>query len=182
MKRTLALISLLMIIGVLLIPSGIASADQAFQTARNHFYSLNESLYPLKDGFAVSIHMNGPVNFEKKEFQLHGAKPDTEFFIFRVFQETLTLHLPGGDMIVPAGTPVYAGSSIWTDEQGNGHIITSLAPDNPTLVALKGTLSAHLKNVLSDGILVPAPGVVMPRTRAYETEFYESAFDWKWTP
>jgi len=172
MKRILALISVLAVIGVLLIPSGVAFADQAFHTVRAPFYSVNESAYPLKDGFVVCTHMNGPVNFEKKEFQLHGAKPNTQFFIYRVFQEDLRYH-GTGPVIVPAGTVLYSGFSFWTDEHGNGHIITPLSPTNPTLEAIEGTVSLHIKNLLYDGLL---PG----GTLAYEADWYETFFDWKW--
>ncbi len=162
------------IIGALLVPSGVAIADQAFHTLHTPFSSLNESLYPLKDGFVISIHMNGPVNFEKKEFQLHGAKPNTQFFIYRVFGEDLRFH-GTGQVLVPAGTKLYSGFSFWTDEHGDGHIITPLAPTNPTLGALKGTVSAHIQNLLYDGML---PG----GTLAYESDWYETFFDWEWTP
>lgn len=161
----------ILIIALVCLGIGGVYADQAFQTTRSTFQSLNPSAYPLKEGFVIATHMNGPVNFEKKEFQVHGAKPNTEFFIFRVFQEDL--HLPGG-ITVPHGTMLYAGVSFWTDEHGDGHIITSLSPTNPTLEGLKatGTTSAHLKNVLRDGMSGPT---------AYETEYYETVFDWEWS-
>ena len=162
----------LAVIGALLVPSGVSFADQAFHTVRVPFNSLDQSLYPLKDGFVVVTHMNGPVNFEKKEFQLHGAKPNTQFFIYRVFQEDLRYH-GTGDVIVPAGTKLYSGFSFWTDEHGNGHIITPLSPTAPSLEAIEGTVSAHIKNLLYDGLL---PG----GTLAYEADWYETFFDWKW--
>ncbi len=164
----------LAVIGVSLVPSGVAVADQAFHTVHSPFSSLDESLYPLKDGFVISTHMNGPVNFEKKEFQLHGAKPNTQFFIYRVFQEDLRLH-GTGPVLVPAGTKLYAGYSFWTDQHGEAHIITPSDPANPTLQALKGTVSAHIQNLLYDGML---PG----GTLAYASDWYETFFDWEWTP
>lgn len=166
---------MLAVIGVLLVPSGVSFADQAFQTVKVPFYSLDPSAYPLNDGFVVVTHMNGPVNFEKKEFQLHGAKPNTQFFIYRVFQEDLRYH-GTGQVIVPAGTPLYSGFSFWTDEHGDGHIITPLSPTAPSLEAIKGTVSLHLTSVLSDGM--PNAG----GTRAYQSDWYETFFDWEWTP
>ena len=174
MKRIVTLVALLMVIGALLVPSGVASADQAFQTVRAPLYSLNESAYPLKDGFVVVTHMNGPVNFEKKEFQLHGAKPSTQFFIYRVFQEDLRLH-GTGPVIIPAGTKLYSNFSFWTDAHGNGHIITPLLPDAASLQAIKGTASFHLKDLLYDGML---PGGAL----AYESAWRETVLDWEWTP
>ena len=172
MKRIMALSLSLAAIGVLLIPSAVAFADQAFHTVRAPFYSLNPSAYPLKGGFVVAAHMNGPNYFEKKEFQLHGAKPNTQFFIYRVFQEDLRFH-GTGPVIVPAGTKLYSGFSFWTDKHGNGHIITPLAPTHPSLEAIEGTASLHIKNQLYEGML---PG----GTLAYEADWYETFFDWKW--
>lgn len=173
-SRIAAAAIILAVIGVLFVPSGVSLADQAFQTVRAPLYSLNESLYPLQDGFVVATHMNGPVNFEVKEFQLHGAKPNTEFFIYRVFQEDLRFH-GTGPVIVPAGTKLYSGFSFWTDQHGNGHILTPLSPTAPSLEAIEGTVSLHIKNLLYDGML---PG----GTLAYEADWYETFFDWKWTP
>jgi hypothetical protein len=164
----------LVVSGVLIAPSGAAIADQTFQTTRAPYYSLDESVYPLKNGFVVCTHMNGPNYFEKKEFQLHGAKPNTQFFIYRVFQEDLRLH-GTGPVIIPAGTKLYSGFSFWTDKHGDGHIITPLAPTAPALEAIKGTVSAHAKNLLYDGLLPEG-------TLAYETDWNETFFDWEWTP
>ena len=178
MKSNLTFLSVLAVISVLLIPAGVAFADQAFHTVRAPFHSLNESAYPLKNGFVVATHMNGPVNFEKKEFQLHGAKPNTQFFIYRVFGEDLHRNVP--PYLVPAGTPIYSGLSFWTDEHGDGHIMTPLAPTDLALNAIEGTVSLHITNVLSDGIL-PTPSTPSGTgTRAYAAEEYVTFFDWKW--
>ena len=171
------LIITLVVVGVL--PSGVALADQASHTTKFHFSSLNENDYPLKDGFVLSIHMNGPNYFEKKEFQLHGAKPDTEFFIYRVFG--IDLFIPGiGN--VPAGTPLPSGESFWTDKHGNGHIITSMAPNAPTLLLAKSygidPLPIPISNLLSDGQLGPGKNGVP----AYMSEEYTIYLDFKWTP
>lgn len=172
MKRIFALISLLAALCLLLIPYGVALADQAFQTVRSTLYSPNPAVYPLKDGFIVATHMNGPLNFEKKEFQLHGAKPNTQYFIYRVFQEDLLFH-GNGPVIAPAGTKLYSGFSFWTDDHGNGHIITPLAPTAPSLESIEGTVSLHIKNLLYDGLLPNG-------TLAYESDWYQTFFDWKW--
>ncbi len=174
MKRIVALMSVLAGIAALLVSSGTAFADQAFQTVRAPFATVNASSYPLRDGFVVVTHMNGPVNFEKKEFQLHGAKPNTQYFIYRVFQEDLLYH-GTGPVIVPAGAKLYSGFSFWTDGHGNGHIITPLAPDAAALQGIKGTVSFHIKDLLYDGTL---PG----GTLAYETDWRETILDWGWTP
>jgi hypothetical protein len=161
MISIVALIAIVLaVIGLL--PSGVAFADKAFQTVKAPFHSLDLVSYPLKDGFVVVTHMNGPVNFEKKEFQLHGAKPDTQFFIYREFQEL-------------GWVPLYSGDSFWTDEHGNGHIITALSPTDPNLEYLKSLGINHLtiKNVLFDGL---------GGTPAYESETYVTFFDYEWTP
>jgi hypothetical protein len=174
MKRFLAPTPLVAIIGVLLLAPGVALADQAFQTVRVPMASLNESAYPLQDGFVVVTHMNGPVNFEKKEFQLHGAAPSTQFFLYRVFAEPIGPY--------PAGTPFYAGASFWTNEQGTGHIITTGSPTDPSLRLLKTLGVEHLTitNVLYDGLLAKDGG--SGGTAAYASEPYVTYFDWEWTP
>jgi hypothetical protein len=161
----LAAMPLLAIVGLLLVTPGVALGDQAFQTVRAPFYSLDESTYPLKNGFVVAVHMNGPVNFEKKEFQLHGAKPNTEFFIYRVFAEQVGLYAPG--------TPLPSGFSMVTDDHGNGHVITPQSPTNKTLSQLKALGIDHLTitNVLYDG-----------GTPAYAADPYVTYLDWDWTP
>ena len=162
-----------MVVGVL--PSGVAFADQASHTTKFHLSSLNQGNYPLKEGFVLSIHMNGPVNFEKKEFQLHGAKPDTEFFIYRVFG--IDLFIPGIGH-VPAGTPLPSGESFWTNKHGNGHIITNMPPDADSLILLKILGIDHLpiSNLISDGRLEEG-GVP-----AYISEEQTIYLDFKWTP
>jgi len=178
MKKWLIITAAVLLIGLLIIPFGVVFADQTFHTVRATFHSLNEAIYPLKDGFVVATHMNGPVNFEKKEFQLHGAKPNTTFYIYRVFAEDLHRNTP--PTFVPANTPIYSGYSFTTDKNGNGHIVTPLAPDDPTLLAIKGTASSvslHITNLLVSDKLLPAGG-----TKAYESEEYETFFDWGWTP
>lgn len=167
------LAGLVLAIGALVGP-GVALADQTFQTVRAPFYSLNEFAYPLQHGFVVATHMNGPVNFEKKEFQLHGATPNSQFFIYRVFAE------PIGP--IPAGTPLYSGFSFWTDEHGDGHIITPQSPTNPSLHLLKSLGVEHLTitNVLYDGLLVKDGGT--GGTPAYAADPYVTYFDWEWTP
>jgi hypothetical protein len=147
---------------------GVALGDQTMHTVRGEFQSLDPSAYPLKDGFVVVTHMNGPVNFEKKEFQLHGAKPNTEFFLYRAFPEGV----PG---VIPPGAALYAGLSFWTDEHGNGHVTAPMAPDNPTLQNLKKLGVDHLllTNVLYDGL----GGIP-----AYATDSWVTYLDFEWTP
>jgi len=166
-------VTVIALVVVGLLPSGVAFADQTSHTTKFHFSSLND--YPLKDGFVLSIHMNGSVYFEKKEFQLHGAEPETEFFIYRVFG--IDLLIPGIGL-VPAGTPLPSGESFWTDRHGNGHIITSMAPDAPTLQLAKGygIDALPIANLLSDGRLENG-GVP-----AYMSEERTIYLDFKWTP
>lgn len=152
---------------------GVALADQAFQTVRAPFASLDESAYPLEGGFVVTTHMNGPVNFEKKEFQLSGAAPDTQLFIYRVFAEAV------GPF--PAGTPLYSGFSMWTDDHGNGHLMVPQAPTSPSLFLLKSLGIDHLTltNVLYDGLLAKDGGT--GGTAAYASDTYVTYLDYEWT-
>ncbi|MFC1947477.1 hypothetical protein ACFLXY_06115 [Chloroflexota bacterium] len=166
---------------VAVLPSGVAFADQTCKTNKVSFYSLDEENYPLKNGFVISTHMNGPVYFEKKEFQLHGARPDTQFFIYREFPENI--YIPGTDIVaIPAGTQLYSGDSFWTDKHGNGHITTSLPPwaDNFILCKFYGIDHLTLKNVLFDGLLVKDGG--SGGVAAYESETLVTYLDFRWTP
>jgi len=178
-KRTLAAMSFLAIIGALLVTPGAALGDQAMHTVRAPFGSQDPSTYPLKNGFVNVTHTNGPVNFEQKLFQLHGALPNTEFFITR---KLLFEYM--GTVVYTACVP--SGLSFWTDDHGNGHKSTPLAPDDPGLVGLRGNLAnvfppgtvVIMVNQLYDG---PTPVCDGP-TLAYEAEPYVAGFDWKWTP
>ncbi len=175
-------ISIIVVIAILLVvigllPSGVAFADQTCKTNKVSFYSLDEENYPLKNGFVISTHMNGPVYFEKKEFQLHGAKPDTQFFIYREFTENVCI--PGTPFVViPAGTRLPSGDSFWTDKHGNGHILTNQSPSADGLILLKSLGIDHLtlKNVLSGGPLEDS-GVA-----AYASETLVTYLDFDWTP
>jgi hypothetical protein len=184
-KRILAAISFLAIIGALLVTPGVALGDQAMHTVRAPFVSQDPSTYPLKDGFVNVTHTNGPVNFEQKLFQLHGALPNTELFITRKLLFTYM-----GTLVATACMP--SGLSFWTDAHGDGHTSTPLAPDDPALVAFKVKLGTvfppgivvTMVNQLYDGPTPVSNGspVCGGPTLAYEAEPYVAGFDWKWTP
>jgi hypothetical protein len=172
------IVIVLVVIGLL--PLGVAFADQTCQTNKVSFYSLDEENYPLKNGFVISTHMNGPVYFEKKEFQLHGAKPDTQFFIYREFPEDV--YIPGTSIVaIPAGTLAPSGDSFWTDKHGNGHIITNQSPDADNLILLKSVGIDHLtlKNKLFELV---EDGDSSELVAAYESETLVTYLDFKWTP
>lgn len=172
MNKIAALVAPVLIIGAILATPGVAMGDQTMHTVRAPFVSHDPSTYPLKNGFVNVTHTNGPVNFEQKLFQLHGAKPDTELFITRKLEFAVE-----GTVVYTAYVP--SGYSFWTDKQGNGHVSTPLAPDDPALVAFKVTLATAFPpgtvvtmiNQLYDGT-----------TLAYEARPYVAGFDWKWTP
>jgi hypothetical protein len=171
-RRILALLSPLLLIGALLGTPGVALGDQAMHTVRAPFASQDESTYPLKNGFVNVTHMNGPNYFEKKLFQLHGAQPNTEFGITRKLVFTL-----GNTLLATAIMP--SGLSFSTDGHGNGHIMTVLLPDDPALVAFKVTLTT----VFPPGTVVTMINQLYDGTTlAYEAEPYVAGFDWKWTP
>jgi hypothetical protein len=160
----------LVVVGLL--PSGVAFADQTCKTNKVSLCSCNATAYPLKNGFVISTHMNGPNYFEKKEFQLHGAKPDTQYFIYR---EIPLLEMVGFSKWVYSG-------NFTTDKHGNGHITTYLSPSDPGLIGLKSMSITQLTltNYLYDGLLVQDGG--SGGVQAYKTDALTTYFDWKWTP
>ena len=193
-KILLMAVVITVLVVVIVLPSGVALADKTCHTSKAPLYSVNED-YPLKDGFVISTHMNGPVYFEKKLFQLHGAEKDHQFFIYREFTENVTIHIPEGPTIVVplAGTLLLSGN-ITTDKHGNGHITTCLSPSNEKLNEMKALgetlriafgididpLALTLKNVIYDGLLVQDGG--SGGVRAYESDELTTYIDFKWTP
>jgi hypothetical protein len=129
MKRILVLISVLAVIGLLIIPSGVAFADQTYHTERLPLHSVDPD-YPLRNGMVVNIHANGPNNAAIEHYMLNGAKPNTTYEICRVWAEDLYLgdpYPPG--TYLPAGWPTDTGYSIQTDKNGNGHCQIKLTPE-----------------------------------------------------
>lgn len=179
--RILILAAIAMLLAAIgLLPSGVTFADQAFKTTKVSFSSLDEDLYPLNDGFVISTHMNGPVYFEKKEFQLHGAKPDAQFSLWREFTEDV--YIPGTSIaVIPAGALLPAEGSIWTDTHGNGHIMTNQSPSAPNLQLLKSLGIDHLtfKNVLFEVVEDENSSELVA---AYESETLVTYIDFEWIP
>ncbi|HEY93443.1 MAG TPA: hypothetical protein G4O15_00700 [Dehalococcoidia bacterium] len=165
-KILVTTIIIIALVVVAIIPSGVAFADQTCKTNKVSFYSLDEENYPLKNGFVISTHMNGPVYFEKKEFQLHGAKPDTQFILYR--------EIPALKSFI--GTSWLYSGTLTTDKHGNGHIITSLSPSDLIGLKILGITQLTLTNWIYDGLLEEG-GVP-----AYKTDELTTYFDWKWTP
>lgn len=179
--RILTLAAIAMVLAAIgLPPSGVTFADEAFKTTKVSFSSLDEAVYPLDDGFVISIHMNGPVYFEKKEFQLCGAKPDAQFSLYREFTENV--YIPGTTIVViPAGALLPAEGFIWTDKQGNGHIITNQSSSAPNLQLLKSLGIDHLafKNVLFEVLEDEDSSELVA---AYESETLVTYIDFDWIP
>jgi hypothetical protein len=148
MKRILVLISVLAVIGLFVIPSGVAFADQTYHTERLPLHSVDPD-YPLRNGMVVNIHANGPNNFAIEEYILNGATPDTTYEICRVFAENLYVgppYPPG--TYLPAGWPIDTGYSIHTDKNGNGNCQIKLTPEDLSLIL---TRTFHVKFVLMVG-------------------------------
>ena len=174
-KILIITVTVIALVVVGLLPSGVAFADQTCKTNKVSFYSLDEDNYPLKNGFVISTHMNGPVYFEKKEFQLHGAKPDAQFVLYREF--TIDVYSPVlNTVVILAGTQLPAEGSIWTDKHGNGHVITNQPPSNMQLLKNLGIDYLTFKNLLFE---VGGGGELIP---AYESEILTTYIDFKWTP
>ena len=127
-----------MLIGLLLIPSAVALADQSYHTER-----LSLTLTPageaaghtLRNGMVVNIHPNGPVNGAIENYVLNGAKPNTEYQVY--------WNITGMGKV-----PTNVGSSpspivVQTDSRGNGHFtykISRAYQEEMGFVGFDGTL------------------------------------------
>jgi len=178
MKRILALISVLTVIGLFLIPSGVAFADQVYHTERLPLHVTEEGAaagYTLRNGMVVNIHANGPNNFAIEEYILNGAKPNTTYIICRQFSDAELWYGPmpiGGERLLPA-----EGNSITTDKNGNGRCTIKLTPEYLAPVYPR---TFHPKFVLIVGGHPDPeePWAWIDGTRAYETEYTEATLDW----
>jgi hypothetical protein len=169
MKRILALISALMVIGLLVIPSGVAFADQLYHTDRLPLHSLIPSEYPLRNGMVINLHPNGPNNMSIEHFMLNGAKPNTTYELCRVFQGETSY----GGIPIPPEWPTDTGYSIQTDSQGNGNCTIHLTPE---YLAPFQPRTFTGKFVLMVGGS-PVYGIWVGGLAVYETDWFEAQLE-----
>lgn len=123
-----------MLIGLLLIPSAVALADQSYHTER-----LSLTLTPaggvaghtLRNGMVVNIHPNGPVNGAIENYVLNGAKPNTEYQVSWNISE-----IAGEPVDPPLEVPT--GMVVQTDKKGNGHCTFKISYDQQTTMGFHG--------------------------------------------
>jgi len=175
MKRILALVSIVIMVCLLLIPSGTVFADQTYHSERLPVHSLVRSVYPLRNGVVVNIHTNGPVNYAVEEYILNGAKPDTTYHLVRVFSDSLFPF---------AGLPLYTGFDLQTDKNGNGNCNLKALPAEIEPIIDMGFTTLHVTFVFIEGgnlsEIYPGVFAVFGGTQAYATEETQIFLDvWK---
>ena len=102
---------------LILVPS--AGADQAFHTQRIALSPVGNA--PLRTGFVVDIHANGPQVNSLERYVLNGAAPDTAYHV-----QLLVFGNPsctGGFVVVPT-------ASFVTNTSGNGQGSFTFVPSD----------------------------------------------------
>ena len=122
MKRILVL-TVVMLIGLLLIPSAVALADQSYHTERFPLTITSGGAgHPLRNGMVVNIHPNGPTNGAIEKYILNGAQPGSTYEVWW----DIDGEIDGQPIIVAMPT----GIVVETDSRGNGQGILILSLTN----------------------------------------------------
>jgi hypothetical protein len=118
----------------LLLTATSAFADQTFHSTRLSLAPVASN--PLRHGFVVDIHANGPVNYAIEEYHLSGATPNTTYAI-----EYMITGGPFGTAICGSGAvPFPNGGTVSTDRNGNGASQLKISPALVTMLGLHHTV------------------------------------------
>lgn len=122
-----------------------AAADQAHHTSRSEFHAVDDA--PLRSGYILNIHANGPNVFAHEVYSLNGAIPNTTFqVVAHVYFDDLTC---GGDpnVSLPIG-------DITTNNAGNATDDIVLSLDAANALGFRNVSGADLWQILLDGEVV----------------------------
>jgi len=118
----------------LLLTTTNALADQTFHSTRLSLVPVTND--PLRHGFVVDIHANGPVNYAIEEYHLSGATPNTTYAI-----EYMITGAPFGTSVCgPGAVPFPNGATVTTDANGNGGSQLKIPPSFVTGLGLHNTV------------------------------------------
>ena len=132
MKRLLILV--IMACFGLLATTTSAFADQTFHSVRLPLAPVGES--PLRNGYIIDSHANGPVIYANEEYHLSGATPNTTYVV-----EYLVTGAPFGTAVCGSGAfPFPNGATVHTDANGNGNSHLKIPPSLVTGLGLHHTV------------------------------------------
>lgn len=138
-------IALALAIALVLATAASTVADQTHHTTRSEFHAVGDA--PLKSGFILNIHANGPNVFAHEVYSLNGAIPNTTFqLVAHVYLDDLSC---GGapSVSLPIGEITTSGAGNVTDD-----IVLSLEAANA--LGFRNVTGADLWQVLLDGEVV----------------------------
>jgi len=97
-----------------------AVADEAYPTERLELKPVNEA--PLRSGFVVNIHPDGPINYAHEIYQLNGAAPLTSYQVKLLAYLGNTSCIGEPELTLPTAV-------LDTNKSGNGQAEFLLAPE-----------------------------------------------------
>ena len=97
-----------------------ASADQVYHTERLELKPVDDA--PLRSGFVVNIHSNGPINYAHEVYELNGAAANTSYQVVLNAYLGSTLCEGTADLVLPTAI-------VTTNIGGNGKADFFLPPE-----------------------------------------------------
>ena len=141
-RLRLAAFGLVVLTALLALPGG-ALADRVYHTERLALAPVASA--PLRSGFVLNAHANGPRIYANERYVLVGAVPDTTYHV------TLLI-FPGDPTCTGVGAPIPT-AELTTNAAGNGEAQARfLLADVPA--ELRGTTVGGLWQVSLEGVVV----------------------------
>jgi hypothetical protein len=121
-RRAIA-ITILVALGMLALGPGVL-ADQAYHTEKLAFEPVGNA--PLRDGFVVNIHPNGPKVYAHEIYTLKGAEKNTTYQVYL----TAFVENPECTPVTPESTFTLPMAELTTNAAGNGKASAKFTPEN----------------------------------------------------
>lgn len=139
------LIGIAMIIVVSIATAAPAAADQLHHTTRSEFHPVADA--PLKSGFVLNIHANGPNVFAHEVYSLKDAIPNT------TFQMRINVHVDDLSCSEPPTVSLVV-DEITTNGAGNATGDLIVPPELIDALGLRNVVGADQWDVLLDGEII----------------------------